>query len=1129
MFLLHKVTLSNREKSPILTLYFLLTFLFKIISSNNIIDDFHYVKTLELVNGDILMSTEKGVFLKESTSGEIEEIDEALLSRELSKEEFEFTIITQFERGEKIIIVVYKFIVYIFTSEGGFLSKADITIDTSGTYYTLVPYRFLESGTSKDYYFLIGYLSTSGSSKFQLSLFRYNINSNIHFEGYKYLFFKDVDNVYGNIFGGFNCQIMNSTNYNDILTCFTNIANVFVVSSFDLDDFILLDNLASKSNTSYNPIFINTVLSKDKTKALACYLDDWNFCQCEIYDINSNSLILHQRNEELRTLVCKHGYFSTTIMYNSERKDEYYFGCFGYMKDLVLVKFNSNFEIVSMIRNQQYIYNDQDCSTLSIISSLSDEEYEVLTGCENIGVLFKNDLPEGFMPHSKTKTFDIQVTSSFSESQMKSDTNYYLLSTINKEKYGKTSYMTDYSTQILEEHSNELINRMAEKFIYSTIINQDSVSEAIYNKDKTYLEQNETCPEVFLYQNIETKECLNYCSSEYLKNKKCKINKVTNSNINDLTENIRNIMNNENMTSDTNIIIEGGNTIYQLISNQKMSDNDNTNMSIIDLGDCEQKLLDEYHLDYLLILKIDTKINENTAVIFNYEVYNPYTKEKLNMSLCHDMKIKTYSSYYPSEESLTKIKQLSESGYDLYDINSEFYQDICASFTTENGTDILLSDRKNDFYENVSLCENDCDYKGYDLEKKRVQCECPVKEELIVEEGENKNILENFFDGSNFSNIKLLKCFKLVFSAKGQKNNKGSIIFLCLIFSLIILGLIFAINQDKFIIRNITKINNEKYNKNNINNINSAINNYNPNKFISFPPKKQKNKNALIVSYNNNNHNNMTNSIVALKNKNNSNFKTKEKNKNVIITEKNIIPEIETIKYDKYNFTNEELNDLSYELALTYDKRNYWQYYISLLKEKHLIIFTFCNSQDYNIFTLKFSLFISSFALYFAVNALFFNDETMHEIYEQNGNAGIISQISNIFYSTIISCFINVVIKKLGLSNSDMVIIKKIPNPNEALKQSVFLKRKLKIKFTLFFTITFILVSFFWYFISAFCAVYKNTQKILIENTISSFGLSFLYPLGLNIIPGIFRIPSLKNYSECSKCCFFISKIIALI
>ena len=72
-------------------------------------------------------------------------------------------------------------------------------------------------------------------------------------------------------------------------------------------------------------------------------------------------------------------------------------------------------------------------------------------------------------------------------------------------------------------------------------------------------------------------------------------------------------------------------------------------------------------------------------------------------------------------------------------------------------------------------------------------------------------------------------------------------------------------------------------------------------------------------------------------------------------------------------------------------------------------------------------------------------------------------------------------------------------------------------------------MSFFWYFISCFCVVYKNTQIILIKDTLLSFGLSMIYPFGLNLIPGIFRIPALKSRNKDKKCLYKLSGIIALI
>ena len=74
-----------------------------------------------------------------------------------------------------------------------------------------------------------------------------------------------------------------------------------------------------------------------------------------------------------------------------------------------------------------------------------------------------------------------------------------------------------------------------------------------------------------------------------------------------------------------------------------------------------------------------------------------------------------------------------------------------------------------------------------------------------------------------------------------------------------------------------------------------------------------------------------------------------------------------------------------------------------------------------------------------------------------------------------------------------------------------------------------ILMLFFWYFISCFCSVYINTQKILIKDTLISFCLSMLYPFGLNLLPGFFRIPALRAKKRDQKYLYNASLLIALI
>ena len=74
--------------------------------------------------------------------------------------------------------------------------------------------------------------------------------------------------------------------------------------------------------------------------------------------------------------------------------------------------------------------------------------------------------------------------------------------------------------------------------------------------------------------------------------------------------------------------------------------------------------------------------------------------------------------------------------------------------------------------------------------------------------------------------------------------------------------------------------------------------------------------------------------------------------------------------------------------------------------------------------------------------------------------------------------------------------------------------RALSIKFFFFYIISFILLVVFWYYISCFCAVYKNTQYHLIKDTLIGFGTSILYPLALELLIPLLRIPSLKGYSK---------------
>jgi hypothetical protein len=153
----------------------------------------------------------------------------------------------------------------------------------------------------------------------------------------------------------------------------------------------------------------------------------------------------------------------------------------------------------------------------------------------------------------------------------------------------------------------------------------------------------------------------------------------------------------------------------------------------------------------------------------------------------------------------------------------------------------------------------------------------------------------------------------------------------------------------------------------------------------------------------------------------------------------------------------------------------------------------------------------------------------MHKIYETKGKYNLEYNIPRIIYSSLISIVLNKILKVLALSNDAILDFKQIKNKNDIDKEKNNLLNKLKIKFILYYIISSILILFFWYYISMFGAIYKNTQVHLLKDTLISFGLSLVYPFGIYLLPGIFRIPALSNRKNKKECLYKFSKLLQML
>ena len=207
------------------------------------------------------------------------------------------------------------------------------------------------------------------------------------------------------------------------------------------------------------------------------------------------------------------------------------------------------------------------------------------------------------------------------------------------------------------------------------------------------------------------------------------------------------------------------------------------------------------------------------------------------------------------------------------------------------------------------------------------------------------------------------------------------------------------------------------------------------------------------------------------------------------------------IKNEIVVYNDYKINSLEYIDALKYDKRTLFQYYFSLLKTKILVLFSFYPNDDYNSQIIKIFLFFFSFDLYYTVNALFFTEQTIHDIYKNSGKFDFIYHLPQILFSSIISSIVNALIKFFSLIQKNILEIKDEKDPNNYKFKLPKIINCIKIKLFFFFILSFIFLIFFWYYLSCFCAVYRNTQLYLIDDTLLSFVISLLYPLILYIFP----------------------------
>ena len=355
------------------------------------------------------------------------------------------------------------------------------------------------------------------------------------------------------------------------------------------------------------------------------------------------------------------------------------------------------------------------------------------------------------------------------------------------------SYFSDFGICSIDCR-NEIIN----KYIYE----DKCIAECPINRPYEYFSYY-LCTQNCLSKDFFLKKCKRFRNTLDIKEEYIKQIE------NDIIKGLLNTMIEETIyEQNKDFVIQEEDIVYQLLSTN--TKNTYNNISSVNLLQCENKLKDYYNISNnssLLIFKIDYIIPDLLIPIVEYQIFHPETKKVLDLNICNDINI---AVSYP-------ILQDIENNIFIHDPNDKFYNDKCFPYS-ENGTDIILNDRKQKYNNDyLGICENNCEFIGYNKENKKSQCNCRVKtsfKEFSIVIKDKDKLLNNFIDFKSTMNIDIIFCFNSLFCLNGIINNIGSYILLIIIIINIINSILFPTLELKTILSIINNVIKDKDNKN---------------------------------------------------------------------------------------------------------------------------------------------------------------------------------------------------------------------------------------------------------------------------------------------------------------------------
>lgn len=551
----------------------------------------------------------------------------------------------------------------------------------------------------------------------------------------------------------------------------------------------------------------------------------------------------------------------------------------------------------------------------------------------------------------------------------------------------------------------------------------------------------------------------------------------------------------------------------------------------IDFGECYKNVKDNYSIkEDLIIGVIDSYTNKNNSSSNNpettYAFFHPVTGINLNASeICKDSKIKMEENILSIVDDNKTILFFAGQNVNIFNISNEFYTDRCFYFESWNNKDVVLKDRINYVYPNVTLCDNDCKNIGINLTSLTAICECSFRDLLDISNLENdwfsnnilvSEVINQIHGLITLLNLEVMRCYKTIFDLKYMSKCTGGYIILFILICAIICNVIYSnysIKETLGFLFKVSRLYLQFIEAKNIKNLN------NNRRTIKAPPKKKKvklktdifkRKTQKILKINsdkfkgrkttknvNININmaefnfNSTGKKIKKLGKSILNKIKKKKKKSQILKDENSLRNVAVTKsyrdkslfLEKTKSTLFELKnglnsfnieeylantyeEMDYDDAIFEEKRGFWKYFIERIKSKHILINSFFIVDHIQPKSIKILLFLMQIDLYFLINAMLFNEDYISEIFNSDEEETFFSfvprSINRYIYTTFVGTILNYFIKCFFIKEKKFIrILIRSETNSVALNNELFIFTEKLKKFYLIFVICCMIIIIF--------------------------------------------------------------------